>query len=198
MKDRMGRELARQEAIKKILNRLFNIYLDLVLFKLNMISSTIPLHSIRKFYFRLVGIKIGKDSFIHMGTRFYFPAGVMIGDGTIVGDHCFLDGRAPLKIGNHVDIASQVLIYNSEHDISSEGFDPIYGEVEIGDYVFIGPRVTILPGVKIGKGVIVAAGAVVTKDIGEFAIVGGVPAQVIGERKNKNPHYKLGRARLFQ
>ena len=55
-----------------------------------------------------------------------------------------------------------------------------------------------LPGVKIGKGVIVAAGAVVTKDIGEFAIVGGVPAQVIGERKNKNPHYKLGRARLFQ
>src|SRR3990170_7958883 len=165
MKDRMGRELARQEAIKKILNRLFNIYLDLVLFKLNMISSIIPLHSIRKFYFRLVGIKIGKDSFIHMGTRFYFPAGVMIGDGTIVGDHCFLDGRAPLKIGNHVDIASQVLIYNSEHDISSEGFDPIYGEVEIGDYVFIGPRAVILPGVKIGKGAVIAAGAVVTKDV---------------------------------
>ena len=198
MKDRMGRELARQEAIKKILNRLFNIYLDLVLFKLNMISSTIPLHSIRKFYFRLVGIKIGKDSFIHMGTRFYFPAGVMIGDGTIVGDHCFLDGRAPLKIGNHVDIASQVLIYNSEHDISSEGFDPIYGEVEVGDFVFIGPRAIILPGVKIGRGAIVAAGAVVTSDVADFEIVGGVPAKIIGERKIKNPHYRLGRARLFQ
>ncbi len=43
-----------------------------------------------------------------------------------------------------------------------------------------------------------AAGAVVTKEVAEFAIVGGVPAQVIGERKLKDLHYKLGRARLFQ
>ena len=55
-----------------------------------------------------------------------------------------------------------------------------------------------MPGVKIGKGAIVAAGAVVTKDVNPFEIVAGVPAKLIGERKNKDPHYKLGRARLFQ
>ncbi|MFI5205556.1 MAG: DapH/DapD/GlmU-related protein, partial [Candidatus Paceibacterales bacterium] len=65
-------------------------------------------------------------------------------------------------------------------------------------YVFIGPRAIILPGVKIGKGAVVAAGAVVTTSVKDFEIVGGVPAKVIGERKNKNPRYKLGRARLFQ
>ena len=43
-----------------------------------------------------------------------------------------------------------------------------------------------------------AAGAVVVKDVSQFSIVGGVPAEVIGERKLKDPHYKLGRARLFQ
>lgn len=64
--------------------------------------------------------------------------------------------------------------------------------------MFIGPRAIILPGVKIGKGAVVAAGAVVTKDVEKFTIVGGVPAKVVGERKNKNPSYKLGRARLFQ
>lgn len=198
MKDRMGRELTADQAVKKSLNRGVNIILDFELMLLNLISSLVPFHSIRKFFFRLAGVKIGKNSFIHMGARFYLPIDITIGDGTIIGDNCFLDGRAPLSIGNHVDIASQVLIYNSEHDINSEDFDPIEQSVKIGDYVFIGPRAVILPGVKIGRGAVVAAGAVVTRDIAPFTVVGGVPAEKIGERKIKNPHYKLGRARLFQ
>ena len=198
MKDRMGKELTVREIISKVIIRILHILLDIELMVLSVICALVPLHSIRNLFLRLAGVKIGKHSFIHMGARFYYPPGVRVGQGTVIGDHAFLDGRAPLKIGNHVDIASQVLIYNSEHDINSEDFDPIYGEVQIEDYAFIGPRATILPGVKIGKGAIVAAGAVVIKDVPDFAIVGGVPAQVIGERKNKNPHYKLGRARLFQ
>lgn len=198
MKDRTGKQLTNMEVVVRAINRLFNIWLDLVLWKLNIISSLVPFHSVRKFAFRLAGVKIGKNSYIHMGTRFYYPAGITIGSGTIIGDHCFLDGRAPLKIGDNVDVASQVLIYNSEHDINSEHFDPVEEPVEIGDYVFVGPRAIILPGVKIGKGAVVAAGAVVTENVNNFEIVGGVPAKVLGERKNKDPHYKLGRARLFQ
>ena len=133
-----------------------------------------------------------------MWANFFDPSGISIGEDTIVGDHAFLDGRAPLLIGSHTDIASSVMIYNSEHDLKNESFSAILEPVEIGDYVFIGPRVIILPGVKIGKGAVVGAGAVVTKSVPDFAIVGGVPAKIIGERKNKNPNYKLGRARLFQ
>ena len=194
----MDRELTTTEIIAKIIIRIRHILLDFELLLLNIISSTIPFHSVRNLYLRTAGVKIGRHSFVHMGVRFFYPAGVKIGQGSIIGDHAFLDGRAPLKIGNHVDIASYVLIYNSEHDINSEGFDPIYGEVEVGDFVFIGPRAIILPGVKIGRGAIVAAGAVVTSDVADFEIVGGVPAKIIGERKIKNPHYRLGRARLFQ
>lgn len=194
----MGRELTGAEVVHKAANRGVNIILDFELMLLNLISCTIPFHSVRKLAYRLAGIKIGKNSYIHMGTRFYLPINITIGNGTVIGDHCFLDGRAKLEIGNNVDIASQVLIYNSEHDVQSEGFDPVEEPVEIGDYVFIGPRAIILPGVKIGKGAIVAAGAVVTTDVKPFEIAGGVPAKVIGERKDKNPHYKLGRARLFQ
>jgi maltose O-acetyltransferase len=70
--------------------------------------------------------------------------------------------------------------------------------VVIGDYVFIGPRAIILPNVKIGRGAVVAAGAVVTKDIPDFEIWGGVPAKKISDRKIKEPNYRLGRAMLFQ
>lgn len=198
MKDKTGKVLTYQEVVFKAKNRLISYLLDFQLMLLNIITSTVPSHSLRKLFFQTAGVKIGINSFVHMGVRFYYPLGITIGDGTIIGDGTFLDGRAPLKIGNHTSIASQVLIYNSEHDLNDENFKPTEEAVEIGDYVFVGPRAIILPGVKIGKGAIVAAGAVVTKDVGENAIVGGVPAHVIGQRRVRDFNYRLGRPKLFQ
>ena len=133
-----------------------------------------------------------------MWANFFQPKNITIGNDTIIGDHVFLDGREKITIGDHVDVASQVLIYNSEHDIEDADFKARTETVEISDYVFIGPRCIILPGVHIGKGAVIAAGAVANKDVADYQIVGGVPAKVIGERKNKNLNYRLGRARLFQ
>lgn len=193
----MGNKLSSKEASKKIIDRIYNWILDFELLILTWVGL-IPLHTIRLFFYKAAGMKIGKDTRIHIGARFFYPENIVIGEGSVIGDNAFLDGREKLIIGNNVDIASQVMILNSEHDVNSEDFHAISEPVEIGDYVFIGPRVIILPGVRIGKGAVVGAGAVVTKDVREFAIVGGVPAKVIGERKLKDPHYKLGRARLFQ
>lgn len=195
--DRMGRELSTKEATGKISNRLYNYAADFFLFWLHLLCY-IPSHHIRRLLLRLAGAKIGQGSTIHMGCRFFSLKNIIIGEDTIIGEGSYMDGRDILRIGDHVDVASQVLIYNSEHDVTAEDFHATVAPVEIGDFCFIGPRVIILPGVKVGKGAIIAAGAVVTKDVGEFAIVGGVPAEVIGERKIKDLHYKLGRARLFQ
>lgn len=196
-KDKMGKKLSAVSAIGKITGRLFSYVEDLDLFFLRLLGW-FPLHSVRILAYKLDGVKIGKKVHIHMGTQFFDPSKIEIGEGTIIGQNAFLDGRDKLVIGKHVDIASDVLIYNSEHDINSDDFKPVSAPVEIGDYVFIGPRVIVLPGVKIGRGAVVGAGAVVTKDIGEFEIAGGVPAKKIGERTNKNPEYILGRSRLFQ
>lgn len=200
-KDKTGRKLSLGEALPKITNRFYNYFLDFELMLLRWVSH-VPSHTIRKLFYSLAGMKIGRGSVVHMWASFFNPAGIAVGTDTIIGDHAFLDGRAALTIGDHVDIASSVMIYNSEHNVHDNDFSVIEKvvrePVSIGDYVFIGPRVIILPGVKVGKGAVVGAGAVVTKDVPDFAIVGGVPAKVIGERKNKNPSYKLGRARLFQ
>lgn len=195
--DRMGRPLTTNEALEKIVRRFLNWVLDLELLLVTW-AGLVPSHLFRILIYTLAGMKIGKGARIHMGARFFDPENIRIGQGSIIGDNAFLDGRDKLVIGSHVDIASGVMIYNSEHDINAEDFKAILAPVEIDDYVFIGPRVIILPGVRIGKGAIVAAGAVVTRDVSEFKIVGGVPAEVIGERKVKTLHYRLGRARLFQ
>lgn len=193
----MGRTLTSVEATDKIVSRLYNYLADFALFWLHLACS-VPFHHFRRFILRLGGAKIGSGSSIHIGCRFFSLKNLKIGEDTIIGDHAFLDGRAPLVIGNHTDIASQVLVYNSKHDINDEEFRPVEEPVEIGDYVFIGPRAIIQPGVTIGDGAIVAAGAVVTDDVSPGKIVGGVPAREIGERKIKEYAYRLGRARWFQ
>ncbi len=197
MEDRNGKELSFNQIIVKIFIRIKTILLEFWLMILRFIGF-IPLHFIRKFFYLLSGVNLPWDSTIHIGANFFNPSNISIGHDTIIGDHCFMDGRAPLKIGNHVGIASQVLIYNDEHDINSPDYGNSFGPVEIGDYVFIGPRAIILPNTTIGKGAVVAAGAVVTKNIPDFEIWGGVPAKKISDRKIDKPNYKLGRAMLFQ
>lgn len=187
--------------MKRVIRRIETILLECDNMILRCVGH-IPSHHVRRFFYRIEGMKIGAGSAIHMGSVFYNAGNIIIGKDTIIGENAVLDGRDILKIGNHVDVASEVMIYNSQHNINSENFskveEVVLAPVEIGDYVFIGPRAIILPGVNIGRGAVVGAGAVVTKNVEPFVIVGGVPAKVIGERKLKDPKYKLGRAAWFR
>lgn len=203
--DKDGNVLTPDQATQKILGRIEAIYLEFITGFLWWGVGMVPCHFFRKFFYRLFGMEIGPKSTIHMMARIYDPRHITIGEGTLIGEKATLDGRKQLpnsqgglEIGNHVDIASEVMIWTSQHDIHSEDMKPIEAKVTIGDYVFIGPRTIILPGVTVGKGAIIAAGSVVTKDVKPGTIVAGTPAKEIGKRKTKNYSYKLGRPRLFQ
>ncbi len=189
--------MSKEQFISKGKNRAGTVGLELTVFLLHVIGW-FPSHHVRRFFYRLTGMHIGDGSTIHTGARFYNPGQIRIGNDSIIGEGVVLDGRAYLRIGNHIDIASEVMIYNCQHDIQSADFHAVCEEVVIDDYVFIGPRAIILPGVTLGRGAVVAAGAVVTKSVEPFAIVGGVPAKVIGERKKEELHYQLGRAAWFR
>src|SRR3989338_3470350 len=193
----MEKNINSKKLVQRMLFRLYTILLEVELFFLRLIGL-LPFHCLRRFFYRTSGMKIGKGSTIHMYASFYNPSNIKIGEDTIIGEKAVLDGRDKLLIKNHVDIASEVMIYNSEHDINDKNFAATFEPVIIEDYVFIGPRSIILPGVKIKKGAVIGAGAVVTPDVEKFSIVVGVPAKVIGERSLKDPSYKLGRAAWFR
>ncbi len=114
------------------------------------------------------------------------------GKGIEIGDYCRVNEKVRLdnvKIGNHVMIARESVILGKTHEtidletpMEQQGNIPTPQTV-IGDDVWLGLRVTLMPGLKISKGSIIGAGAVVTKDVKEYSIVGGIPAKLIKYRK---------------
>ncbi len=198
LKDKHGQPLNTTQVAQKVQGRVSSIWLEFVTGFLWWGVGELPLHHLRRFFYRLAGMRIGTGSTLHMRVRIYDPRGVKIGTDSIIGEQVVLDGRAPLLIGDHVDIATGAMIYNSQHDIRDPHFTAIEAKTQIEDYVFIGPRAIVLPGVTVGKGAVVAAGAVVTKDVPENTVVGGVPAKQIAQRGLTEYSYRLGRARWFQ
>lgn len=158
-------------------NYIFNYYL-----------MFIPFHAIRLFFIKLRVKKLGNKTGILMGLCIRTSGkNIEIGNNVIINKKVSLDGRGGslIRIGNNVDIGQETNIWTTEHDVHSDYHTSTAGDVIIEDYVWIASRCTILPGVKIGKGAVVASNSVVTKDIPPMAIVGGVPARIIGERKSK-------------
>lgn len=114
-----------------------------------------------------------------------------IGDNSGVGVNCELSGR--IVIGNDVMMGPNCIMrtYSHAHDLldipmNQQGFEPEQ-VMHIGDDVWIGTNVIILPGANIGSHCIIGAGAVVTKDVPDYAIVGGVPAKIIRMRNEGRP-----------
>ena len=90
-------------------------------------------------------------------------------------------------IGNHVMIGPNTLITTVGHPLSPKarrGYMAKAEPVRIGNDVWIGGNVTILPGINIGNNVVIAAGAVVTKDVPDNSLVGGIPAKLIKKLEN--------------
>jgi galactoside O-acetyltransferase len=136
-----------------------------------------------------------------LGNGIYLVSGVVLracdNASFTVGNHFHANGNVriiadcggEIRIGDHVMIGPNTVIRSSGHrydrpDIPmvEQGHKP--GKITIGDDVWIAANVVILPDVKIGSHAVVAAGAVVTHDVPEYAIVAGIPAKVIRNRKD--------------
>jgi len=164
------------------------------LYLFNRWLTFIPFHAPRRWLLgRMLG-KMGRDPSVLMGLEVREPRNIELGDNVVLNRGVLLDGRGgKLVVGNNVDVAQEVAIWTLGHDAHDDQHRTLGAPVMIEDCVWIGHRAIILPGVRIGRGAVVGAGAVVTKDVPAMAIVGGVPAKVIGQRRSSLQYTKIHR-----
>lgn len=104
---------------------------------------------------------------------------VTFGKGVFINHSAILSASGGIEFEDGVMTAPGLRIATINHDMNRRHTIYTYGKVKIKKNAWIGMNVTICPGVTIGEYAVVAAGAVVTKDVPDHAIVGGVPAKVI-------------------
>lgn len=129
---------------------------------------------------RISGIAVQRsviDSRGYIGSRL-----ISIGRGASINHGVFLDGSAPVRIGDSVSIGMNVLVLTGSHDLGGPGKRA--GElnkqpVTIEEGAWVGANSLILPGVTIGRGAVVGAGSLVMKDVAANTVVMGNPARVV-------------------
>ena len=145
------------------------------------------LDKIRNFVCSQMFIKSGKRIKVGQGALIGSGDSIQIGDDSGIGKDCVVNN---VIIGKAVMMGEGVLMFAANHNhnatdkpMINQGIGPLRTLI-IEDDVWLGARCIILPSVKrIGRGSIIGAGAVVTKDIPEYAIVGGNPARVLKFRR---------------
>lgn len=127
---------------------------------------------------------------ISEGATLYHPQRIFLGNNVTINEWCVIGGFGGVEIQNDVRIGHRVTISSTDHSFSDPNVpiwwqDNVPGKVTIESDVWIGAGAIIVKGVRVGRGSVIGAGAVVTRDVKEFSIVGGVPARVIGVRRQE-------------
>jgi putative colanic acid biosynthesis acetyltransferase WcaF len=158
-------------AARHVLQALFNAY-----------GTHLPSRRLRIAWLRALGARIGPRTSVFMGVTVFGHRDLVIGARCVVAERCVLDARGGLTIDDDVVLAADVQLWTGSHDLASSTFTDRYAPIRIRRYGWLGTRSMVLGGVTMGHGAVAAAGAVVTGDVADFVVVGGVPAAPIGER----------------
>jgi acetyltransferase-like isoleucine patch superfamily enzyme len=129
------------------------------------------------------GCSVAADAFIH--------GPVTLGSGVSVNSRASLDGGAKgIVVGRGTRIASGAVLYAFDHGLDPEreirAQSVTSRGIGVGEDVWIGANAGVTDGVRIGDHAVVAMGAVVTRDVPAWALVGGVPARVLGDRRERS------------
>ncbi len=134
----------------------------------------------------LIGKPVGENFGLFPPFYTDFGKNITIGNQVFINSDCKFQDQGGITIDDGALIGHGVVLATLNHDMDPEKRQQLHpAPIHIGKRVWIGANATITAGVTIGDNSVVAAGAVVTKDVPENVVVGGVPARIIKEIGNE-------------
>jgi maltose O-acetyltransferase len=152
---------------------------------LNHVVNRVPLVAARMRAYAALGVQFDDlpSANISLGVEMWAGRNLSMGSRSTIGQRCYIDARAGIRVEPDVSISREVCVLTAAHEPDSADFGTRLAAVRFERRSWVAARVVVLPGVCIGEGAVVAAGAVVNRDVDPYTVVGGVPAKVLGKRR---------------
>ena len=125
---------------------------------------------------------VGKNPVLRPGFNCDFMKNIYVGDNFLADYNVIFHGDGEIHIGDNVTIMPNSVIATVKIPMNPKNrrqHKTTATPVTIGNDVWIGANVLVMPGVTIGNNVVITVGAIVTKDVPDNSLIGGVPAKVL-------------------
>jgi putative colanic acid biosynthesis acetyltransferase WcaF len=136
----------------------------------------------RAMLLRMFGAKIAPGCTIRRTSTILYPWNFAMGAVSCLGEQCVVYNLGPVTLGERVLVSQEAYLCAGSHDYRYKAMPLTSAPIALKDDCWVCARAFVAPGVSIGAGAIVAAGAVVVRDVADWTIVGGNPAQFIKDR----------------
>lgn len=154
-------------------------YTNIIFFK----NGIFPFYGLKVILLTLFGAKVGKKVLIKPFVNIKYPWFLTIKDYVWIGENVWIDNLADVSIGNNVCLSQGVMLLTGNHDYTKSDFTLSVKKIIIEDGVWIGARGIVCPGVICKSHSMLMAGSVVTKNMEQYSIYRGNPAEKIKERE---------------
>jgi putative colanic acid biosynthesis acetyltransferase WcaF len=145
--------------------------------------SPIVLHGWRRFLLRVFGARIAAGAHVYPSVRIWAPWNLEMKEGACLGHYvdCYCVDR--IVLGRRALVSQYAYLCTASHDYEDLRLPLVTGPIAIGDHAWVTAGVLVGPGVSVGEGAVALARSAVVRDVEPWAVVGGVPARFVKQRR---------------
>ena len=162
---------------RSILTQTIWYFVNIVFFK-----SGFPINSIKLFFLKRFGARVGKGVVIKPHVSIKYPWRLVIGNYVWIGEQVWIDNLADVLMEDDVCLSQGAMLLCGNHDYKKPGFDLMIGAIHLKKGSWIGAKSVVCPGVVVGSHAVLSVGSVATKNMQDYTIYQGNPAQAVKER----------------
>lgn len=147
-----------------------------------VVNSFFPISSVKIFWLKLFGAKIGSNVLIKPKVNIKYPWRLKIANNVWIGESVWIDNLDDVEIGNNVCLSQGAMLLCGNHDYTKTSFDLMIGKIILEDGVWVGARAVVCPGSVIRTHAIITVGSVASGELEAYSIYSGNKAVKIKAR----------------